>query len=106
MLAQHADVFLLEDRWSILNNSRAAYSQPDLANYYALLAALDNGWEVEVPVYLRSDWSLSRQDAMVFHFVLVLRARRMTTLLSVPDCDQVQRLIGDNNWQINSSPAH
>ncbi len=101
MIAQHTDVVLLEDRWSILNNARAARQDPDLANYYALLAAMDGGWEVEAPVYMRSDWSLSRKDAMVFHFVLVLHSRRMTTLLSVPDCDLVRRLISDNNWKIN-----
>jgi hypothetical protein len=101
MLAQRSDVSLFEERWSILNNNRAARQAPDLANYYALLAAIDGGWQVEVPVYIRSDWSLSRKDELVFHFVLVLQARRMTTLLSVPDCDLVRRLISDNNWQID-----
>ncbi len=101
MFALPSEVYVLADRWSILNNNRTARQEPDLANYYALLAALDAGWEVEAPVYLRADWSLARNDSMVFHFVLVWRSRRMTTLLSVPDCDLVQRLISDNNWKIN-----
>ncbi|HZY43641.1 MAG TPA: hypothetical protein VFF70_02735, partial [Anaerolineae bacterium] len=94
-------VILLEDRWSILNNNRTARQDPDLANYYALLAALDAGWEVDAPVYLRADWSLARKDSMVFHFVLVLRSRRMTTLLSVPEGKAICRLIEENGWTIS-----
>ena len=103
MLAQHSDVFIADDRWSVLNNNLAAHTNPDLANYYALLAALDSGWEVEAPVYMRSDWSLSRKDQLVFHFVLILQSRRMTTLLSVPDGEFVRRLISDNGWEISQS---
>ena len=91
-----------EDRWSILNNSRAAiYNDPALARYYMLLAALDTGWEVEAPVYARNDWSFKRKDSKVFHFVLRRNSLRMTTLLSVPDCEAVRRLIADNGWTLS-----
>ena len=91
-----------EDRWSILNNSRTTtHNDPALARYHMLLGALDGGWKVEPPVYVRSDWSLKRKDAKVFHFVLRRDSIRMTTLLSVPDCDAVRRLISDNDWALS-----
>jgi hypothetical protein len=71
---------------------------PALARYHMLLAALDSGWKVEPPIYVRSDWNLKRKDARAFHFVLRRDSIRMTTLLSVPDCEAVRRLISDNAW--------
>lgn len=100
MLAMQSDR-ATEDRWSVLNNSRATLNEPALARYQTLLAALDGGWEVEAPVYVREDWNLKHQGAKVFHFVLRRTSIRMTTLLSVPDCDAVRRLIGDNGWTLS-----
>lgn len=91
-----------EDRWSILNNSRTtSHNDPALARLHMLLAALDGGWKVESPIYVRNDWSLSRKDTKVFHFVLRRDSIRMTTLLSVPDCEAVRQLIGDNGWTLS-----
>ena len=103
MLAgQPESTIYTEDRRSILNNSRTTiHNDPALARYHMLLAALDGGWKVEPPIYVRSDWSMKRKDAKVFHFVLRRDSIRMTTLLSVPDCDAVRRLIGDNGWALS-----
>ena len=103
MLAwQPEAVVVTEDRWSILNNSRTmTHNDPALARYHMLLAALDGGWQVEPPIYVRNDWSLKRKDAKVFHFVLRRDSIRMTTLLSVPDCEAVRRLISDNEWALS-----
>jgi hypothetical protein len=103
MLAwQSESTIASDDRWSILNNSRTTtHNDPALARYHMLLAALDGGWKVEPPIYVRSDWSLKRKDAKVFHFVLRRDSIRMTTLLSVPDCEAVRRLISDNGWELS-----
>jgi hypothetical protein len=91
-----------EDRWSILNSSRAAaHDDPTLARYAMLLYALDGGWKVEPPVYVRGDWSLQRKTVKVFHFVLRRDSLRMTTLLSVPDGEAVRRLIEENGWSLS-----
>jgi hypothetical protein len=91
-----------EDRWFILNASRTTtHHDPALARLHLLLVALDGGWRVEPPVYVRSDWSPKRKDGKVFHFVLRRDSVRMTTLLSVPDCEAVRRLISDNNWALS-----
>ena len=84
-----------EDRWSILNNSRTT------THHDPALAALDGGWKVEPPVYVRGDWSPKRKDAKVLHFVLRRESIRMTTLLSVPNCEAVRRLISDNEWALS-----
>lgn len=94
----------IEDRWSILNSSRGTHEGPALARYHTLLAALDAGWRVEPPIYLRADWSV-RAKARVFHFVMRRDSLRMTTLLNVPDCDAVRRLISDNEWSISSNES-
>ena len=94
----------VEDRWLILNSSRSTPDDPALARYHTLLAALDAGWRVEPPIYSRADWSL-RSKTKVFHFVLRRDSLRMTTLLSVPDCDAVRRLINDNEWSISVNEA-
>ncbi len=92
----------VEDRWAILNNSRTMHSDPTLARYHTLLAALDAGWRVEPPIYLRHDWSITTKPSEVFHIVLRRNSPRLTTLLSVPDCEAVRQLIDDNGWQVNS----
>ena len=94
-----------EDRWSILNNSRGTRSDPALARYHTLLDALNNGWQVDPPVYVRNDWSLKHSNVKVFHFVLCRDSKRMSTLFSVPDCEAVRRLVSENGWQLNSNES-
>jgi len=102
MLAWPYESTVTEDRWSILNNNRTTtHNDPALARYHMLLAALDGGWNVEPPVYVRSDWSLRRKNDKVFHFVLRRDSIRMTTLLSVPDCEAIRGLISDNGWALS-----
>ncbi len=92
-----------EDRWSALNSSRVAHTDPAMSRYYTLVAAIDAGWRVEPPIYLRADWSIATKDSKVYHFVLQRDTKRMTTLLSVPDCEAVRRLIADNGWWVSPS---
>lgn len=94
----------VEDRWSILNSSRVTHNDPALARYHTLLTALDAGWRVEPPVYVRADWSL-KSRTKVFHFVLRRDSLRMTTLLSVPDCEAVRGLISENDWSVSTNES-
>jgi hypothetical protein len=95
---------VVEDRWSILNSSRVTHNDPALARYHTLLSALDAGWRVEPPIYVRADWSL-KSRSKVFHFVLRRDSLRMTTLLSVPDCDAVRGLISENDWLVSTNES-
>ena len=92
-----------EDRWSALNSSRVTHTDPAMSRYCTLVAAIDAGWRVEPPIYLRADWSIAAKDSKVYHFVLQRDTKRMTTLLSVPDCEAVRRLITDNGWWVSPS---
>ena len=92
-----------EDQWSVLSGSRVTHADPAMSRYYTLIAAIDTGWRVESPIYLRADWSTAAQDSKVYHFVLQRDTKRMTTLLSVPDCEAVRRLIADNGWWVSPS---
>ena len=94
----------VEDRWSILNSSRVTHNDPALARYHTLLTALDAGWRVEPPIYVRADWSL-KSRSKVFHFVLRRDSLRMTTLLSVPDCEAVRGLIIENGWAVSTNES-
>jgi hypothetical protein len=94
----------VEDRWSILNSSRATHTDLALARYHTLLSALDAGWRVEPPVYARADWSL-KSKSKVFHFVLRRDSLRMTTLLGVPDSEAVRDLISENGWTLSANEA-
>ncbi len=101
MLAWKSDQIASEDRGSALSDSCVPHGDPALARYQMLLAALDDGWKVEAPVYVRNDWRLKHKTANVFHFVLRRDSVRMTTLLSVPDCEAVRRFISDNGWSLS-----
>jgi hypothetical protein len=103
MLSWQTNTFV-EDRWSILNSSRVTHSDPALARYHTLLTALDAGWRVEPPVYIRADWSL-KSRSKVYHFVLRRDSLRMTTLLSVPDCEAVRGLISENDWAVSTNES-
>lgn len=103
MLNWQPDTYV-EDRWSILNSSRVTHSDPALARYHTLLTALDAGWRVEPPIYVRADWSL-KSRSKVFHFVLRRDSLRMTTLLSVPDCEAVRDLISENDWSVSTNES-
>ncbi len=91
-----------ESRWLALSRSRAAQHHPATAAFFALMGALETGWQVEPPVYVRPDWSKSAEGHSAYHFVLQNRAARLTTLLSVPDCPEVQRLLDEQGWEISA----
>jgi hypothetical protein len=100
MLASPSEVYRLRNRWSTLNNTNVAQPDPNQTDYDTLIAALDAGWEVELPVLQRSVWNLTAQRSMAFHFVLTRSAGHVALVLSLPDGESVRRLITDHNWTI------
>ncbi|HLF29157.1 MAG TPA: hypothetical protein VJG32_22745 [Anaerolineae bacterium] len=70
------------------------------ASYRLLRAALDTGWRIEEPIYLRPRWSDS--GPRVYHFIL--RRPRYTTqrLLSVPEGPEVERFVRDEGLRIST----
>ena len=52
-----------------------------------LLAALDQGWRIEDPVYLRPRWG--ERSTLVYHFILH-RSNHAPRLITVPESAEAQ----------------
>ena len=79
------------DRWAVLQNHPRS-SNPDDDTFYALLAALDAGWRVEPPVYVRPRWGSEHAGTVMYHFIL--RRETGTTMVSVPTARASARFAG------------
>jgi len=66
-----------------------------------LRAMLDQGWQIEPPVYVRPRWRshLRSKKENTYHFVLWNRDR--VNLVSVRDCSQIQQFLADNDLAID-----
>lgn len=73
----------------------------DENTFHALLTALDVGWWIEPPVYLRSRWGSEHAGQQRYHFIL-RRDNRMT-MLSVADSSQVRTFVLEYGLQVNAS---
>lgn len=67
-------------------------------HYRVLLAALDTGWEVEEPVYLRPRWG--ETGSWVYHFILKKEEMPQPYLVTVRHSQDVERLILREGWQV------
>lgn len=87
------------DMWSVLQ--QPAQPTPTEPAYLLLLAALDSGWKVEEPVYVRSRWGES--GPRVYHFIL--RQKRLTQLpatrlITVSVGPEIERFVRDSGLRL------
>jgi hypothetical protein len=68
-------------------------------SYRALIAALDLGWQVEQPVYLRPRWDEGREK--VYHFILTKDSTDKPYLITTRYNQKVERLVFEEGWQVN-----
>ena len=80
-----------EDRWEHLQ--QPAHPSQIEPQFRALLAAIDSGWRIEEPVYLRSRWS--EAGPRVYHFILRRAFLAPPRMLSVPQGPEVDRFVRD-----------
>jgi hypothetical protein len=66
--------------------------------YRMLLAALDLGWQVEEPVYLRPRWH--EGDQWVYHFILKQKQKDFPRLISARQSPAIDRLILEEGWLV------
>jgi hypothetical protein len=59
--------------------------------YRLLRSALEAGWRVEEPVYLRPRWG--EGGPRVYHFILRLKSFQAPRLLTVPESPEVERFV-------------
>ncbi|MFN8471612.1 MAG: hypothetical protein U0822_05280 [Anaerolineae bacterium] len=64
--------------------------------YNELLLALQDGWAVDPPIYVRPTWWTHSASQLTYHFVL--RRRGELNLVSVADSVVVRDLIEQQNW--------
>ena len=82
------DITLGDEVWSQLQQPVSlSGSEPRLR---LLLSALDQGWRIEDPVYLRPRWG--EHSARVFHFILH-RPAHAPRLITVPESAEADRFI-------------
>ena len=72
--------------------------RPSDESYRALLAALDLGWRVAQPVYLRSRWDGGSEK--VYHFILTKSSTNKPTMITTRYTKEVERLVMEEGWQI------
>ena len=78
-----------DDRWE--NLQQPAHPSQIEPQFRSLLAALDMGWRIEEPVYLRPRWS--DFGPRVYHFILRRALLAPPRMLSVPESAQVDRFV-------------
>lgn len=87
--------------WSVLQQpAKPASTEPA---YLLLLAALDSGWMIEAPVYLRSRWG--EGGPQVYHFIL--RQKRLThlpatRLITVSAGPEIERFVRDSGLRVTT----
>lgn len=71
------------------------------SSYTYLMTMLAQGWQIELPVYVRPRWRphLRSKQENTYHFVL-WRGDEVN-LVSVLDCPEIQQFLADNNLAID-----
>lgn len=75
--------------------------RPPHSSHAHLMTMLVQGWRLEPPVYVRPRWRsrLRAGEENIYHFVLWQGDR--VSLVSVPDCPQIQQFLADNDLAID-----
>lgn len=84
------EIELLEDSWDLLQQPDCPSGGVD-SRFRLLLAALDVGWQVEEPVYLRPRWG--KDSPWVYHFILRRSPLNPPRLLSVQASPEIERFV-------------
>ncbi len=72
-----------------------------LLDYWLLVYALNEGWYVEEPVYLRPRWM--EGSPRVYHFILRRSPLGSPRLLTVPESPEIERFVRDRGLEIASN---
>ncbi len=67
------------------------------ASFRALLAAVDQGWQVEEPVQVMPS---ARSETWTYYFVLIHQALGQTCRLLVPALPEVERYVAQNHYSV------
>lgn len=79
--------------------SQAHPANPEQDGFYMLLTALDTGWQIKPPVYLRPRWGSNYAGKQMYHFVL--QRGPATTLISVGDSPRLRAFLDEQQIQVD-----
>jgi hypothetical protein len=92
----------LYNPWNMLQQPRHASSSAH-ASFRALLAAIDQGWQVVEPVQVLP---IIQADAWTYYFVLTHTASAEIYRLFVPALPEVERYVEQNRYQVIESSVY
>ena len=84
--------------WDVLQQPSRPRAGPH-NSYRLLLAALDVGWRVEEPVYLRPRWCETVPS--VYHFILQRLPDDQPNMITVPVGAEVDDLVRLEGWRVD-----
>jgi len=87
-----------EDNWQLLQQPDRPAGGMD-PRFQLLLSALDMGWRIEEPVYLRPRWS--ENGPRVYHFILRRSLLESPRMISVPASPAVERFVQNEGLQVS-----
>lgn len=85
--------------WDVLQQPNRPLGGPN-NSYRLLLSALDAGWQVREPVYLRPRWSEAVPS--VYHFILQRLPDNQPHIITVPVGAEVDDMIRLEGWRVES----
>lgn len=83
------------------NQPRSIHSEDN--SFFELLAALDAGWQIQPPVYVRSRWGSAHAGQQMYH--LILRSKQAITMVSVPDSPGLRAFLEDHQIAVDRQSA-
>ncbi|HVN54974.1 MAG TPA: hypothetical protein VMT46_11640 [Anaerolineaceae bacterium] len=92
----HEEMVAIQNTWDSLQQP-AHPGQGMSASFRFLLAAIDQGWQVEQPV---RKVPMVRQEAWMYHFVLVQDHSERIRQLAVPEAPEVDQFLRSNEVRV------
>lgn len=88
-----------ENPWDLLQQPALPSGAID-SRYRLLLAALDQGWRVDEPIYFRPRWN--KEGSWVYHFILKNDDPERTQLLTVSQGQDIEHTIHREGWRLDT----
>lgn len=89
---------LSEDPWNQLQQNR--HATPLDPQYLRLLAALDQGWQIEAPVYLQPRFGPG--SALIYLFILHHPATTELMLVRLPDSPEARQFVAREQLAVDT----